>query len=111
MKLNEVFSRDFCEFLEYRLCALFQNCSDIEARAFWCDGIIFEKMVSDNTACFTAFAGKSGQEKHSLYLRLGEISLGLYLKGMDLQSCVPDTDQPNAFSVDLSRKSIFLSLR
>ena len=91
-----LFDRNFCDSLEYRLCDLFKSHDDIEVKKFWCDGVIYETMSDDDTACFTAFAGKSGQEKYRLYLQLGD----------KLQA--PDMEKVTIVRVDMQIKRIWL---
>ena len=105
-----MFERGFCDFLECRICDFLEKSTVAELKGFWCDGVIFEAMLGDETALFTAFVGKTGQERYQLFLQLGETSSKLCAEGRSIQPCVPKADQSDAFSVDEARKQIQMCL-
>ena len=103
---NLCFEHDFCVFLEYRICALLNEIKSERLKGFWCDGVIFETMIDEKTALFTAFTGKSGQEKYELFLYLGETSTKLISNSLDIQSCIPETNNAEVFIVDTNKKKL-----
>jgi len=110
MFANEETERDFCDFLEYRICEYLYASIDPKVKGFWCDGVLFDTNElatenKDSIAC-TAFTGKTGQDEYKLILSLGEKSLELLSKGRDIKSCVPKTIQTDAFRVDTKKKLI-----
>ncbi len=111
MEVTAIFERDFCDLIEYQICRFFEQCKRNEIKGYWCDGVIFETMLDQKTACFTAFVGKNGQERFKLFLHLGNISSLLYEQCNSLQSCVPEVDKENTFNVDITRKQMNIYLR
>jgi len=106
--INQIFERDFCDFLEYRICNLLSGNSAEPIKGFWCDGVIYETMLEDKIALFTVFTGKSGQVKYKLFLHLGEISLSLHSKKTDIRSCIPTSYCADTFTVDIDRKRMYI---
>jgi len=105
------FDRDFCDFLEYRICALFSTANNDEQKGYWCDGVVFDSMLDEKTGLFRAFTGKSGQEEYQLFVHLGRISAGLLQKNLEIQSCVPKEPCEDTFIVDITKKQIQMFLQ
>ena len=104
------FNRAFCDFLEYRICEYFRQIEAEELKGFWCDGIVFETMIDNKTALFTAYSGKSGQDKFELLINLGEEFVKRCETSFDVQSCVPNEADTALFTVDTVKKQMYLNI-
>jgi hypothetical protein len=100
------FDNDFCTFLEYRICTLFDDNTSREIKGFWCDGVIFEIMLDEKTVLFKAYAGKTGQENYKLFLHLSDISAAYVSQGFDIRSYIPKTSSEETITVDTKKKRI-----
>jgi hypothetical protein len=108
MFADEKAEREFCDFLEHRICGYLNDNDNIETKGFWCDGVLFNTGVltteEKNIIACTVFAGKTGQDEYKLLLRFGKKSLELLSKGQDIQSCVSELRQVNTFQIDTRKK-------
>jgi len=110
MFMNDELEKDFCDFLEFKICDYLRNTNIPLISGFWCDGVIYEIMADNETAFFTAFVGKTGQDKYKLFLKLGKLSKELLSKGLDIKPFLPEPEQTDAFYIDSERKIIRITL-
>ena len=111
--------QELCDHLEYRIGELLEKSEDAELLGFWCDGVMLlesdhhyvkENVRETGELSLRAFAGKSGQDKYELVLRLGEKALSAYDNGQSLKGYIPDKDEKQCISVDVVKRRITLSL-
>ena len=111
--------QDFCEFLEYEICKAFGHSKDEQVTGFWCDGIVLnqpdntysKKSVNDNRQVkLKAFIGMDGQTEYELTLKFGKKALSRFARNLDITECVPNSDKPNWFVVDIKRNKIEIQL-
>lgn len=89
--------QDFCNFLEYRIGAAFENSAREPIRQFWCDGVLLPPLEADYSiktvndkrlVVMSAFIGITGQDKYELTLKFGKKALSRYTRGLDVSECV-----------------------
>ncbi len=111
--------REFCDFLEYRICDLLVNSNDDRVKGFWCDGVLVplsenyysQKYVNDHRqVILKAHIGKDGQQEYDLTMNFGTKSLSKYAKNLDIQECVPNPDSENCFTIDTEKFKMELQL-
>ena len=109
--------KDFCSFLEYRICSVFESTE--HTKSFWCDGVLLsepekyysQKFVNDNRQVkLKAFAGEDGQTAYELILKFGQAALRKYAINADLQECIPDTVAEEWFFIDVEKRKIEIQL-
>lgn len=118
-KLTRMIDRDFCEFLEYEMCKVFEHSNNDEIKWFWCDGVLTDqpdiyysqKFVNDNRQVkLKAFIGNDGQTEYELTLKFGNKALSRYTRNLDIKECVPNADKQNWFDIDTKRNKIEIQL-
>ena len=111
--------RDFCDFLEYKICKAFEHSDNDKIRGFWCDGVstnqsdsyYSQKSVNAHRqVTLKAFVGKEGQTEYELTLKFGNKALSRYTRNMDIKECVPNPDKKNWFNIDTKRNKIEIQL-
>jgi hypothetical protein len=111
--------QDFCEFLEFKICKVFEHIDNEQIKGFWCDGVLLDqpdnaysqKIVNDNRQVkLKAFIGKDGQTEYELTLRFGNRALSRYARNLDIKECVPNLDKQNWFDIDTKRNKIEIQL-
>lgn len=112
--------QDFCNFLEYKICAALREIDNEAVAGFWCDGVILptnergyltlQHVKHHRKMIFKAFAGKGGQSEYELTLKFGDKALNNYAKNLDLKECVPYRDDLNWFDIDPEKKQIWIQL-
>lgn len=111
--------KEFCDFLEYEICRMFEHSGGHETKGFWCDGVILsetdayysKKFVNDNRRTrLKAFIGKDGQAEYELILHFGNKALSRYARGLDLNECIPDPRHENWFTLDVEHKKMEIQL-
>jgi hypothetical protein len=109
----------FCDFLEYKICELFNDFYNEETQGFWCDGIVMthadysytKKSVNDNRKMnFLAFVGKDGQQEYEMTLKLGNRAFSRFARGLDIKDCFPTSENRSFFSINTISKKIEISL-
>ena len=103
---------DFCEQLEYALTRAWQQSDDPDVSGFWCDGVLSggDSLSRHDELICTAFAGKDGQERFELILKLGPEAQRLQARGLSLATSIPSTEVDDWIRVDTLRKAIRVSL-
>lgn len=116
---EKIIDRDFCEFLEYKICKAFEHSDNDQIKGFWCDGILLnqpdssysKKYVNDNRQIkLKAFIGKDGQTEYELTLKFGNKALSRYARNLDIKECMPTPGKQNWFDIDIKRKKIEIQL-
>ncbi len=121
-----MFTKDFCDFLEYYISATLAKSKDVEARRCWCDGVL---MPEDETAYSVeqvraagkilteawidegrVKGGTSGQFLYSASILFGQRALELFNKGEDLKGALPDQGDDSWISMDLQNKEMEIQL-
>ena len=70
-----------------------------------------QKFVNDNREILlTAFIGKDGQTEYELKLKFGRKALSRYERNLDIQECVPSSDDENCFIIDTEKFKIQIQL-
>lgn len=115
-KGQESFDQEFCEFLEWHLCATFKQSKEERLRGFWCDGVVWRPISKDvvktNKEFWTiAFIGTSGQDEFRMKIKLGKRALEKFLQGTVLSDCVPDSSSMSWIDIDLCNKQIEIQLQ
>ena len=116
--IRKSFSVDFCQRLEYHLSQAFRNSSNNEFRQIWCDGIEVPDAVNQSLENFLetkeivtgAWLGMTGQDKYSVFIKLGDKSLETCLKGLSLNNCIPSDESRDWVQLNIENKSIVLQL-
>jgi len=98
-KINQSFSKEFCDILEYKLCDL-----------MFIRTISKEKISEHREIITTISTGKSGQEKYKIIIELGEQALKNYISGESIINCIPVEYHAKNFSIDLEPKTVWLLL-
>lgn len=110
---------DFLISLEYHLTEFFRNSNDKIYQSFWCDGVCISEGQMGNEGnlnfykkeiILIAFAGKDGQDKYSLVLRLGNKSLSRITRALEIKNCIPDIKQEEFYRIDTNSKTITIQL-
>lgn len=114
-EIMESFNQEFCELLEYHLCATFRNSDQKEISKLWCDGIVCnhfsKKLVNDKREIKTiAWIGENGQYEFEMNIKFGKHSLRRYAKGTKIIDCIPDSDSINWIEIDLEKNSFKFNL-
>ncbi|WP_425638216.1 hypothetical protein ACPUEN_02300 [Algoriphagus yeomjeoni] len=116
---EKIINQDFCEFLVYEICKVFEYSNNDQIKGFWCDGILLnqpdssysQKFVNDNRQItLKAFIGKDGQTEYELTLKFGDQALSKYARNLDIKECVPNPDKQNWFNIDTKRNKIEIQL-
>lgn len=111
--------KHFCEALEYKISEALANTANEKVKGFWCDGVLLsepdqcysQKFINDNRQTkLQAYVGKDGQTIYTLYLKLGPQALSRYARGLDIVTCMPETDVDTWFYIDVNRKTIEIQL-
>ena len=111
--------RDFCDFLEYEICAAFENSDMEEVKGFWCDGIVCSdpdiyyspKYINDKKqALFRAYIGKDGQSEYKLIIHFGPNATSRYIRALDLKEFVSFAHKKNSFAIDIKSKVLEIHL-
>ena len=111
--------KEFCEFLEYRICKFLEHSDNLETKGFWCDGVslpelekhYFKKYVHDNRqVILKAYLGKDGQTEYELILKFGRKALNKYAKNADIQACMPSSDNVNWLNINITKRTIDIQL-
>lgn len=111
--------QEFCETLEYSLCAAFENIDDEEVKGFWCDGVLLsepdncysQKFVNDNRQIeMHALVGKDGQTVYRLTLKFGTRALSRFARNLDIIGCIPQTDFEKWLKIDTVKREIEVQL-
>ncbi len=109
----------FCEILEYKLCEVFENLDNENAKGFWCDGVSLseageyysKKFVNDNRQVkMQALVGKDGQTVYALNLKFGSKALSRYARDLSIVECIPQANYESWFKIDTSKKEIEVQL-
>ena len=101
--------REFCDFMEYWICEYFRRNVTDETIGFWCDGVLFEVLLTKTTALFTAFVGKTGQDKYKLSLHFVEALLEDW--GNDVKSRLPKPSDYNSLCIDCEKRTMAVYLK
>ena len=110
--------QDFCEHLEYALTEALGVQPDEALSGFWCDGVMLPtdyhvsaRAINERKeVLLTAFVGADGQQTYQLRLCFGPEALSRYNNGQEIKSCIPTTDEAEAYSVDPIKKMIVVQL-
>ncbi|MES2454926.1 MAG: hypothetical protein V4594_05285 [Bacteroidota bacterium] len=109
----------FCEFLEYEICKALKTFDHEEIKGFWCDGILMSqpaysyshKFVNDNREVnFTAFIGEDGQQEYELILKFGKKALSRFARNLDIECCIPNSEESEWFSIDIGLNKVEIQL-
>lgn len=96
--------------LEYHLCDAFSNLQDNILKYFWCDGvdepIINEQFTNRNITGIKqiitkAWIGPDGNGRYDMIIKLGRCSRRRALKGLSLESSLPDADSFDWVEIDV----------
>ena len=106
----------FCSKLEYKICEVFRNMSDIDLKGFWCDGIILpdsdaislDGIIAKKQISGQAFIGKDGQTKYDLTLEFGEKTLNFVTNGQISTDYLPIKTYQEWFDIDVNNKKIII---
>ena len=111
--------KEFCEFLEYRICKFFEQSDNLESKGFWCDGVslpepekyYLQKYINDNRqVVLKAYIGTDGQTEYELILKFGRKALNKYAKNAKIQACIPSSDNVNWLNIDTAKRKIDIQL-
>ncbi|MEM9390804.1 MAG: hypothetical protein AAGA02_10040 [Bacteroidota bacterium] len=114
------FNEEFCIYLEYQLCYLFEYHNHEDLRGYWCDGVSFpmpdyqltKKHVNDKRRIITkAWIGEDGQDEYEMTVLFGKYSLRRYARGTSLVDCIPDYKSMDWIEMDIDEKTIQIRLR
>ncbi|MDU0368774.1 hypothetical protein ACFPAF_00080 [Hymenobacter endophyticus] len=117
--MEESFSKEFCEFLEYHLTNTFAHNPDARIKGLWCDGVLppvidshlTKKHVNDTRRIVTtAFIGYYETQRYGLSILLGRYSLRRYSRGHSLQDCVPDETASDWYTLDIDNRRLEIRL-
>lgn len=110
---------DFCSTLDFRLSDVFKASADSFVQAFWCDGVVMpdlqaetlELMIKkDRQITLKSFIGEDGQDEYQMTLSFGNKAYSRFVRGLEIQSCIPDPDDPGWISLDHKKKTIAVRL-
>jgi hypothetical protein len=119
INIQASFNGDFCQSLEYHLCAAFATSTDIILKYWGCDGvdepIINEQFTSRNITSIKqiitkAWIGADGNGRYDMIIKLGRCSRIKALKGFSLESCLPDADSFDWVKIDVEGRLIVVKL-
>jgi len=110
------FNKSFCQELEYHLTRTFQNASTNKFDTIWCDGIAMPSLedhndVQTNQISTDAWLGTNGQEKYTMLIKLGPLSVAAFEHGLNLSDCLPSDQTQDWITLDQEDKTIELRLR
>jgi hypothetical protein len=114
------FNGDFCTVLEYHLCRTFENSDDNVLKYIGCDGvdmpIINEQFTSRNITSIKQIITKMwmiggyGNGRYDMLIKLGRCARRKALKGLSIESCLPDDETLDWVEIDLENLWIVLRL-
>lgn len=119
INVQAAFNADFRSTLEFHLGVAFANLDNDELSTFWCDGIyeplIFEHFNSGNITSINklitwAWIGPSARDQYVMTIKLGRRSRRRALKGLDLNSCLPDVNSFSWVYIDVANQLITIQL-
>lgn len=111
--LNE----QFLAHLEFEITKALSNSINPELKGFWCDGIVLptneneysKKVINDKRLLnLKAFIGKSGQEDYKMTLHFGRKSLSKIQRDLDIESCIPNSENDEWIKIDTLNKEIVI---
>ncbi len=111
--------KEFCSFLEYKLCHAFSNSVDLKIKGYCCDGILLpysdneisKKYVDDrHEIVMTTFIGFDGQDRYTLILKFGNKSLSRYARGLAIKECIPSVSENEWYDIDTLNRFITIRL-
>ena len=111
--------QDFCQYLEFEICKVFEHSNNEQIKSFWCDGVVLnqtdneysQKYVNDNRqVLLKAFIGKDGQTEYELTLKFGDKALSRFVRNLDIKECVPKPDRQHWFIIDTKQNKIEIQL-
>jgi hypothetical protein len=112
-------TQEFCNYLEYQVSATLYASTDPDKRGCWCDGILLpaypedyalQRINSTKQVITRAWMGKSGQDPYNLAIRFGKKAIRYYMRGNDLEECVPSTDNADWIALDERAKTAVVEL-
>jgi len=117
-KIRRDIDQEFLEYLEYKICKLYQQLRPKEKVNHWCRSITVKDLENCNVAYVTknrevllkAFVERYGRMEYDVHLKFGKQSVGIYSKGLDLKNCFPGNKNTEFFVIDFENKSIHITL-
>lgn len=117
-KIRRDIDQEFLEYLEYKICKLYQQLRPKEKVNHWCRAITVNEPENCNVAYVTehnevmlkAFVERYGRTEYDLHLKFGKQSVSTYSKGLDLKNCFPRNKNTHFFTIDFENKSIHITL-
>ncbi|MBK9637241.1 MAG: hypothetical protein IPO63_05310 [Bacteroidetes bacterium] len=112
-------NQDFCEFLEYEICKVFELSENDQIKGFCCDGVLLnqpdntysKEFVNDNRQIkLKVFIGKDGQTEYELILKFGDKALSRFARDLDIKECMPNPNKQNWFHIDTRQNKIEIQL-
>jgi hypothetical protein len=112
-------TQQFLEILEFTITKAFSNSLNPKTKGFWCDGIVLlnneneysKKVINDKRLLnLKAFIGKSGQEEYKMTLHFGRKSLSKIIRDLDIESCIPNSENDEWIKIDTLNKEIIVKL-
>lgn len=113
------FNTDFCWTLEYHLTEALINSAKDKWELLWCDGIdeptINEQFTSRNITSIKqittkAWIGTDGNGRYDMIIKLGRCARRKALRGLNLETCLPDAESLDWVEIDLDNLWIEIRL-
>ncbi|WP_162268272.1 hypothetical protein [Hymenobacter sp. PAMC 26628] len=114
-----MFDQEFCNYLEYQISKSLSASADPNRRRHWCDGVSMPdlteayslKQLNNTKQVITqAWFGQSGQELYRLIIKFGKKAIRYYMRGNDMQACVPPIDNDDWIRVDYENRTVTVEL-
>lgn len=113
------FNQNFCHVLGFHLTRAFENNRTNKFECIWCDGIMEPEAWRQDLDSFYetkeivtyGWLGFTGQDKHWMIIKLGDLSFERCLQGLGLEECLPDDRTLDWVSLDDANWVIILQLK
>ena len=117
-KVRREINQEFLEYLEYKICKLYQQLRPREKMKLWCKEIAImdsenysiDSLNTHKKVLLKAFVEKYGRTEYDLNLNFGNQALSLYSKGLDLKNTFPGNRNKELFTIDFENKTITITL-
>jgi len=112
-------NNDFLEFLEYRICKLYDELHPKKKMKHWCKDIVLsqpdhnyshEYVIENKQVLLKAFVDKYGYMEYDVHLKFGKQALLSYSKGIDIKKNIPSNKKRELFTIDFEQNRIDILL-